>query len=107
MSPLEKTTCSRRPLAEFCVPKPFLFIQVFQTWAFWLTYLCFIFPVTKSRDLQQVKLEPLPKTVTLAFASQLEKTSLKAKADIPEADLSGVDAKLVSNLMPFQREGVR
>ncbi|XP_041506010.1 SWI/SNF-related matrix-associated actin-dependent regulator of chromatin subfamily A-like protein 1 [Microtus oregoni] len=62
--------------------------------------------ITKSRDLQQVKLEPLPKTVTLAFASQLEKTSLKAKADIPEADLSGVDAKLVSNLMPFQREGV-
>lgn len=45
--------------------------------------------------------------MTLAFASQLEKTSLKAKAEIPEADLSGVDAKLVSNLMPFQREGVR
>lgn len=62
--------------------------------------------IARSRDLQQVKLEPLPKTVTLAFASQLEKTSLKAKADIPEADLSGVDAKLVSNLMPFQREGV-
>ncbi|CAO2624921.1 SWI/SNF-related matrix-associated actin-dependent regulator of chromatin subfamily A-like protein 1 [Lemmus lemmus] len=62
--------------------------------------------IAKSRDLQQVQLEPLPKTVTLAFAAQLEKTSLKAKADIPEADLSGVDAKLVSNLMPFQREGV-
>ncbi|XP_036029216.1 SWI/SNF-related matrix-associated actin-dependent regulator of chromatin subfamily A-like protein 1 isoform X1 [Onychomys torridus] len=62
--------------------------------------------IAKSRDLRQVRLDPLPKTVTLAFASQLEKTSLSAIADIPEADLSGVDAKLVSNLMPFQREGV-
>ncbi|KAL1770599.1 SWI SNF-related matrix-associated actin-dependent regulator of chromatin subfamily A 1 [Sigmodon hispidus] len=62
--------------------------------------------ITKSRELRQVHLEALPKTVTLAFASQLEKTSLNAKADVPEVDLSGVDAKLVSNLMPFQREGV-
>ncbi|EGV95627.1 SWI/SNF-related matrix-associated actin-dependent regulator of chromatin subfamily A-like protein 1 [Cricetulus griseus] len=62
--------------------------------------------IAKSRDLRQVQLDPLPKTVTLAFASQLEKTSLNAKADVPEVDLSGVDAKLVSNLMPFQREGV-
>lgn len=62
--------------------------------------------ITKSRDLKQVRLDPLPKTVTLAFASQLEKTSLNAQADVPEADLSGVDAKLVDNLMPFQREGV-
>lgn len=62
--------------------------------------------VARSRDLQQVQLEPLPKTVTLAFASQLEKTSLDLKVAVPEADLSGVDAKLVSNLMPFQREGV-
>lgn len=95
------------PLAEFCVLKPFLFVQVFWTCAFWFTRLCFIFPVTKSRDLKQVRLDPLPKTVTLAFASQLEKTSLNAQADVPEADLSGVDAKLVDNLMPFQREGVR
>ncbi|XP_048200753.1 SWI/SNF-related matrix-associated actin-dependent regulator of chromatin subfamily A-like protein 1 [Perognathus longimembris pacificus] len=58
------------------------------------------------RNLPQIQLEPLPKTVTLAFASQLEKTSLHPTADIPEADLSGVDAKLVSNLMPFQRVGV-
>ncbi|XP_051010070.1 SWI/SNF-related matrix-associated actin-dependent regulator of chromatin subfamily A-like protein 1 isoform X1 [Acomys russatus] len=62
--------------------------------------------IARSRDLPQVKLEPLPKTVTLAFASQLEKTSLNPKADVPDVDLSGVDAKLVANLMPFQREGV-
>ncbi|XP_052048386.1 SWI/SNF-related matrix-associated actin-dependent regulator of chromatin subfamily A-like protein 1 isoform X2 [Apodemus sylvaticus] len=62
--------------------------------------------IAKSRELKQIQLDPLPKTVTLAFASQLEKTSLKLKVDVPEADLSGVDAKLVSNLMPFQREGV-
>lgn len=62
--------------------------------------------IARSRELKQVQLDPLPKTVTLAFASQLEKTSPKLKADVPEADLSGVDAKLVSSLMPFQREGV-
>ncbi|XP_012866663.1 PREDICTED: SWI/SNF-related matrix-associated actin-dependent regulator of chromatin subfamily A-like protein 1 isoform X2 [Dipodomys ordii] len=62
--------------------------------------------IAEVRCLPQVQLEPLPKTVTLAFASQLEKTSLHLTADIPEADLSGVDAKLVSNLMPFQRAGV-
>lgn len=62
--------------------------------------------IAKARELKQVQLDPLPKTVTLAFASQMEKTSLKLKVDVPEADLSGVDAKLVSNLMPFQREGV-
>lgn len=62
--------------------------------------------IARSRELKQVRLDPLPKTLTLAFASQLEKTSLQLKADVPEADLSGVDAKLVSNLMPFQREGV-
>lgn len=99
--------CSRIPFAEFCVLTPFVFLQVFWTCAFWFTHLRFLFPVAKSRDLRQVQLDPLPKTVTLAFASQLEKTSLNAKADVPEVDLSGVDAKLVSNLMPFQREGVR
>lgn len=61
--------------------------------------------IAKVRGLQQVQLEPLPKTLTLAFASQLEKTSLHLP-DAPEADLSGVDDKLVSNLMPFQRAGV-
>ncbi|KAM4836015.1 SWI/SNF-related matrix-associated actin-dependent regulator of chromatin subfamily A-like protein 1 isoform 1-T4 [Thomomys bottae] len=62
--------------------------------------------IAEVRHLPQVQLDPLPKTITLAFASQLEKTSLRPTADIPEADLSGVDAKLVSNLMPFQRAGV-
>lgn len=62
--------------------------------------------VAQARALPQVQLEPLPKTLTLAFASQLEKTSLCLQADVPEADLSGVDDKLVSNLMPFQRVGV-
>ncbi|XP_005395742.1 PREDICTED: SWI/SNF-related matrix-associated actin-dependent regulator of chromatin subfamily A-like protein 1 [Chinchilla lanigera] len=62
--------------------------------------------IMRARALPQVQLEPLPKTLTLAFASQLEKTSLQLTADIPEADLSGVDDKLVSNLMPFQRAGV-
>ncbi|EPY89080.1 hypothetical protein CB1_000138048 [Camelus ferus] len=44
--------------------------------------------------------------LTLAFTSQLEKTSLCPVADIPEADLSGVDSKLVSSLLPFQGTGV-
>ncbi|XP_077927422.1 SWI/SNF-related matrix-associated actin-dependent regulator of chromatin subfamily A-like protein 1 isoform X2 [Halichoerus grypus] len=56
--------------------------------------------------LPQVQLDPLPKTLTLAFASQLEKTSPCLTEPIPEADLSGVDPKLVSNLLPFQRAGV-
>jgi SWI/SNF-related matrix-associated actin-dependent regulator 1 of chromatin subfamily A len=67
----------------------------------------FFFPVARVRGLPQVQLDPLPKTITLAFASQLEKTSLHLTADVPEADLSGVDFKLVSNLMPFQRAGVK
>ncbi|XP_016052256.1 PREDICTED: SWI/SNF-related matrix-associated actin-dependent regulator of chromatin subfamily A-like protein 1 isoform X2 [Miniopterus natalensis] len=62
--------------------------------------------IEKVRCLPQVQLNPLPKTLTLAFASQMEKTSLSLTADIPEADLSGVDPKLVSNLLPFQRAGV-
>nr|XP_012640635.1 SWI/SNF-related matrix-associated actin-dependent regulator of chromatin subfamily A-like protein 1 [Microcebus murinus]XP_012640637.1 SWI/SNF-related matrix-associated actin-dependent regulator of chromatin subfamily A-like protein 1 [Microcebus murinus] len=62
--------------------------------------------IKRVRDLPQVQLDPLPKTVTLAFASQLEKTSLHPTADVPEADLSEVDPKLVLNLMPFQRAGV-
>ncbi|KAB1279509.1 SWI/SNF-related matrix-associated actin-dependent regulator of chromatin subfamily A-like protein 1 [Camelus dromedarius] len=66
----------------------------------------FFFLVERARCLPQVQLDPLPKTLTLAFASQLEKTSLCPVANIPEADLSGVDSKLVSSLLPFQRTGV-
>ncbi|XP_004701652.1 SWI/SNF-related matrix-associated actin-dependent regulator of chromatin subfamily A-like protein 1 isoform X1 [Echinops telfairi] len=62
--------------------------------------------IERVRCLPQVRLDPLPKTIVQAFASQLEKTSLHLTADVPEADLSGVDAKLVSSLMPFQRAGV-
>ncbi|KAK2108520.1 SWI/SNF- matrix-associated actin-dependent regulator of chromatin sub A-like protein 1 [Saguinus oedipus] len=63
--------------------------------------------ITKARCLPQVQLDPLPTTLTLAFASQLKKTSLNPTPDVPEADLSEVDPKLVSNLMPFQRAGVK
>ncbi|XP_070278188.1 SWI/SNF-related matrix-associated actin-dependent regulator of chromatin subfamily A-like protein 1 [Myotis yumanensis] len=62
--------------------------------------------IERVRCLPQVQLSPLPKTLTLAFASQLEKTSLCLTADVPEADLSRVDPKLVSSLLPFQRAGV-
>ncbi|XP_006891976.1 PREDICTED: SWI/SNF-related matrix-associated actin-dependent regulator of chromatin subfamily A-like protein 1 [Elephantulus edwardii] len=62
--------------------------------------------IQKVRCLPQVQLDPLPKTVVQVFASQLEKTSLERPADVPEADLSEVDAKLVNSLMPFQRAGV-
>ncbi|XP_066137047.1 SWI/SNF-related matrix-associated actin-dependent regulator of chromatin subfamily A-like protein 1 isoform X4 [Saccopteryx bilineata] len=62
--------------------------------------------IERVRCLPQVQLTPLPKTLTLAFASQLQKTSLRPTAEVPEADLSGVDPKLVSNLLPFQRAGV-
>uniref|UniRef100_A0A452Q9N0 SWI/SNF-related matrix-associated actin-dependent regulator of chromatin subfamily A-like protein 1 n=1 Tax=Ursus americanus TaxID=9643 RepID=A0A452Q9N0_URSAM len=64
------------------------------------------FLVQSVRCLPQVQLDPLPTTLTLAFASQLEKTSPCLTEPIPEADLSGVDPKLVSNLLPFQRAGV-
>lgn len=67
----------------------------------------FFLLVERVRCLPQVQLSPLPKTLTLAFASQLEKTSLCLTADIPEADLSRVDPKLVSSLLPFQRTGVK
>ncbi|XP_018408054.1 PREDICTED: SWI/SNF-related matrix-associated actin-dependent regulator of chromatin subfamily A-like protein 1 [Nanorana parkeri] len=55
--------------------------------------------------IQQVEVEPLPRCVVQAFAPQFEKTSL-SRAEIPDVDLSSVDSKLVSSLMPFQREGV-
>ncbi|KAM4697925.1 SWI/SNF-related matrix-associated actin-dependent regulator of chromatin subfamily A-like protein 1 [Rhinophrynus dorsalis] len=58
-----------------------------------------------ARAVQQVEVEPLHRPVVQAFAAQFEKTSTSPK-EIPEVDLSHVDSKLVSNLMPFQREGV-
>nr|XP_056717496.1 SWI/SNF-related matrix-associated actin-dependent regulator of chromatin subfamily A-like protein 1 [Euleptes europaea] len=57
------------------------------------------------KSLPGVEVEPLPKPLIQTFAAQFEKSFPKT-ADIPEADLSGVDPKVVSSLMPFQREGV-
>ena len=47
-----------------------------------------------------VKIEPLPKTV-------LDLLKRDPSKQIPEADLSKVDDKLVNALLPFQREGVK
>uniref|UniRef100_A0A8D0H7U9 SWI/SNF-related matrix-associated actin-dependent regulator of chromatin subfamily A-like protein 1 n=1 Tax=Sphenodon punctatus TaxID=8508 RepID=A0A8D0H7U9_SPHPU len=58
-----------------------------------------------ARSLPSVEVEPLPKPVIQAFAAHFEKSTLKA-ADIPEADLSEADPKVVTSLMPFQRDGV-
>ncbi|XP_020858464.1 SWI/SNF-related matrix-associated actin-dependent regulator of chromatin subfamily A-like protein 1 isoform X1 [Phascolarctos cinereus] len=55
--------------------------------------------------LPGVQLEPLPKVVLQTFANHLEKKSPRPD-EVPEADLSTVDSKLVSGLMPFQRTGV-
>uniref|UniRef100_A0A7N4PVG3 SWI/SNF-related matrix-associated actin-dependent regulator of chromatin subfamily A-like protein 1 n=1 Tax=Sarcophilus harrisii TaxID=9305 RepID=A0A7N4PVG3_SARHA len=57
------------------------------------------------RQLPGIQLDPLPKVVLQAFAAHLEKKSLHPE-EVPEADLSTVDSKLVSGLMPFQRTGV-
>ncbi|XP_040295362.1 SWI/SNF-related matrix-associated actin-dependent regulator of chromatin subfamily A-like protein 1 [Bufo bufo] len=58
-----------------------------------------------SLRIQQVEVEPLPRPVVQAFASQFEKTSV-SRPEVPDVDLSAVDSKLVSSLMLFQREGV-
>ncbi|XP_071102073.1 SWI/SNF-related matrix-associated actin-dependent regulator of chromatin subfamily A-like protein 1 [Haliotis cracherodii] len=52
----------------------------------------------------QVHLEPLPRGILQTFAKQLRGTY--ESNDIPDADLSKVDAVLVDALMPFQRLGV-
>nr|XP_033802534.1 SWI/SNF-related matrix-associated actin-dependent regulator of chromatin subfamily A-like protein 1 [Geotrypetes seraphini]XP_033802535.1 SWI/SNF-related matrix-associated actin-dependent regulator of chromatin subfamily A-like protein 1 [Geotrypetes seraphini]XP_033802537.1 SWI/SNF-related matrix-associated actin-dependent regulator of chromatin subfamily A-like protein 1 [Geotrypetes seraphini] len=57
------------------------------------------------RSFPSLQVEPLPKAVVQTFASQFEKTSTDP-VDVPEAELSRVDSKLVNSLMPFQREGV-
>uniref|UniRef100_A0A5S6JUW5 SWI/SNF-related matrix-associated actin-dependent regulator of chromatin subfamily A-like protein 1 n=1 Tax=Xenopus tropicalis TaxID=8364 RepID=A0A5S6JUW5_XENTR len=57
------------------------------------------------RNIQQVEVEPLPRPVLQAFAPQFGKTTI-IREEIPEVDLSQVDSKLGSNLMPFQRDGV-
>uniref|UniRef100_A0A8C5RJJ0 SWI/SNF-related matrix-associated actin-dependent regulator of chromatin subfamily A-like protein 1 n=1 Tax=Laticauda laticaudata TaxID=8630 RepID=A0A8C5RJJ0_LATLA len=57
------------------------------------------------KSLPDVQLKPLPKPVIMAFVTQFEKSLSKA-ADPPEADLVEVDPKLVTSLLPFQREGI-
>ncbi|NWX22953.1 SMAL1 protein, partial [Aegotheles bennettii] len=56
------------------------------------------------QSLLSVEVEPLPAAVIQTFAAQIERAT--SQADIPDADLSVVDSKLVTSLMPFQREGV-
>ncbi|NXC04387.1 SMAL1 protein, partial [Orthonyx spaldingii] len=55
-------------------------------------------------SLVSVEVEPLPEAVIKTFAAQLQRSPLQT--DIPDADLSVVDSKIVMSLMPFQREGV-
>ncbi|XP_005049502.1 PREDICTED: SWI/SNF-related matrix-associated actin-dependent regulator of chromatin subfamily A-like protein 1 isoform X1 [Ficedula albicollis] len=55
-------------------------------------------------SLASVEVEPLPEAVIKTFAAQLQRSP--SQTDIPDADLSVVDSKIVTSLMPFQREGV-
>ncbi|KAM8807019.1 SWI/SNF-related matrix-associated actin-dependent regulator of chromatin subfamily A-like protein 1 [Eudromia elegans] len=57
------------------------------------------------QSLASVEVEPLPKAVIQTFATQIEKFTSQTM-DLPDADLSKVDSKIVTSLMPFQREGV-
>lgn len=103
---MKKVAHCRIPALELCISKPLLFLpEVSGINTPILMPLFFL--VERVRCLPQVQLDPLPKTLTLAFAAQLQKTSLSPVADIPEADLSRVDSKLVSSLLPFQRAGVK
>ncbi|NXO79867.1 SMAL1 protein, partial [Sitta europaea] len=55
-------------------------------------------------SLVSVEVEPLPDAVIKTFATQCQRSP--SQTDIPDADLSVVDSKIVTSLMPFQREGV-
>ncbi|NWV42362.1 SMAL1 protein, partial [Grantiella picta] len=55
-------------------------------------------------SLVSVEVEPLPEAVIKTFTVRLQRSP--SKTDIPDADLSVVDSKIVTSLMPFQREGV-
>ncbi|NXI43298.1 SMAL1 protein, partial [Galbula dea] len=56
------------------------------------------------QSLVSVEVEPLPQAVIQTFADQIQRST--SQTDTPDADLSGVDSKIVTSLMPFQREGV-
>uniref|UniRef100_A0A8D0F363 SWI/SNF-related matrix-associated actin-dependent regulator of chromatin subfamily A-like protein 1 n=1 Tax=Strix occidentalis caurina TaxID=311401 RepID=A0A8D0F363_STROC len=53
---------------------------------------------------EYLQVEPLPEAVIQTFAAQIQRST--SQTDIPDADLSVVDSKIVTSLMPFQREGV-
>uniref|UniRef100_A0A8C0BW70 SWI/SNF-related matrix-associated actin-dependent regulator of chromatin subfamily A-like protein 1 n=1 Tax=Buteo japonicus TaxID=224669 RepID=A0A8C0BW70_9AVES len=57
-----------------------------------------------SEYLVSVEVEPLPEAVIQTFAAQIQRST--SQTDVPDADLSVVDSKIVTSLMPFQREGV-
>ncbi|XP_009994542.1 PREDICTED: SWI/SNF-related matrix-associated actin-dependent regulator of chromatin subfamily A-like protein 1 [Chaetura pelagica] len=56
------------------------------------------------QSLVSVEVEPLPAAVIQTFAAQIQGST--SETEIPDADLSVVDSKIVTSLMPFQREGV-
>uniref|UniRef100_A0A8B9RQD7 SWI/SNF-related matrix-associated actin-dependent regulator of chromatin subfamily A-like protein 1 n=1 Tax=Accipiter nisus TaxID=211598 RepID=A0A8B9RQD7_9AVES len=56
------------------------------------------------QTLVSVEVEPLPEAVIQTFAAQIQRST--SQTDVPDADLSVVDSKIVTSLMPFQREGV-
>ncbi|NWI88419.1 SMAL1 protein, partial [Pitta sordida] len=56
------------------------------------------------QSLMSAEVEPLPEAVIRTFAAQLLRSP--SQTDIPDTDLSGLDSKIVTSLMPFQREGV-
>ncbi|KAK6484951.1 SWI/SNF-related matrix-associated actin-dependent regulator of chromatin subfamily A-like protein 1 [Huso huso] len=55
--------------------------------------------------IPSVEVEPLPRAVVQAFATQFSQTQPN-KPEIPEADLSNINPMLENGLMHFQREGV-
>ncbi|NWX55553.1 SMAL1 protein, partial [Promerops cafer] len=55
-------------------------------------------------SLVSVEVEPLPEAVIKTFAALLQRSP--SLTDVPDADLSAVDSRIVTSLMPFQREGV-
>lgn len=67
--------------------------------------LCTVQKLSKIAVSLGTLVDPLPKNVLMAFASQLKST--EKDRVIPEANLSKVDQKLVSTLLPFQRDGIK
>ncbi|EDO28476.1 predicted protein [Nematostella vectensis] len=70
----------------------------------WLWMVWIAVYVSASRDLVGVSLEGLPKTVLSLFTKSSPGTLKSLSSE--DINLNCVDTKLVSSLMPFQREGV-